>query len=302
MKKITIAIVAVLMSLSMNSQIAWNLDTNNVTIGDQVTLSLSGVESWPTMEDLSQGKVLALKQWMDTAKGVQYTTLTCFDEGEWPIKITDEDSLVLVVNDVADVDTVTAEVKDIADIMKVRYTFWEIFRWILLGLAVLFVAGAVTYIVIRLKKHKPIIELKKEPPVPPEQRALAALEDLRVQQLWQQGKIKEYHTELTDIVRGYLEEGWGIASTDMTSDETLEAYRRSRCFSDILEEKLSRMLRTADMVKFAKSEPMPYEHDRSLSDAVDFVNTLGAQALAEREAAKAKKQKEERDNDARNNV
>ena len=274
MKKICLFLIAVVLCFSGTAQMIYQLDTNNITIGDQVTLRISGVENYRTTEELSQNGVLALKQWVDTVKNIQYTTLTSFDEGEHSIKMGEEDSLVLAVNDVEGVDTVNIEVKDIADIIKVRYTFWEIFRWVLLGLAVAALVVAIIYIVKRVKAHKPIIELHPEPVIPPDERALKALEELRRKEMWQAGKVKEYYTELTDIVRNYLEEAWNINSTDMTSDETLEAYHDSKAYNEDCETKLRQMLRTADMVKFAKGEPLPNEHTQAMNHAVEFVDKL----------------------------
>ena len=274
MKKICLFLIAIVLCLSGSAQVIYQLDTNNITIGDQVTLSIKGVENYRTMEELNQNGVIALKQWVDTTKGMQYTTLTCFDEGDHSIKLGEEDSLVLVVNDVEGVDTVNVQIKDIAPIIKVKYTFWEIFRWILLGLAVAALIVGIIYIVKRMKAHKPIIELHPEPVIPPDERALKALEELRRKEMWQSGKVKEYYTELTDIVRNYLEEAWNINSTDMTSDETLEAYHDSKAFNEGCEAKLRQMLRTADMVKFAKGEPLPNEHTQAMNHAVEFVDAL----------------------------
>ena len=259
---------------TVHAQAVYQLDTNNITIGDQVTLSISGVENYRTLEELNQNGVVALKQWEDTAKHVQYTTLTSFDEGEHSIRLGEEDSLVLAVNDVEGVDTVNVQIKDIAPIIKVKYTFWEIFRWVLLGLAVAALALAIVYVVKRVKAHKPIIEFKPEPVIPADERALNGLESLRRKELWQAGKVKEYYTELTDIVRQYLEEDWGINSTDMTSDETLEAYHASKAYDESCEAKLRNTLRTADMVKFAKGEPLPNQHTQAMNDAVDFVSRV----------------------------
>ena len=272
-KKILFALLLAA-TATVHAQAVYQLDTNNITIGDQVTLSISGAENYRTAEELSQNGVLALKQWVDTAKGIQYTTLTCFDEGEHSIKLGEEDSLVLAVNDVEGVDTVNVQIKDIADVIKVKYTFWEIFRWVLLGLAVAAMVVAAIYIAKRVKAHKPIIELRPEPVVPPDERALKALEELRRKELWQGGKVKEYYTELTDVVRNYLEEAWEINSTDMTSDETLEAYRESKAYNEACEMKLKSMLRTADMVKFAKGEPLPNEHTQAMNHAVEFVDAM----------------------------
>lgn len=267
-----------MMGALVSAQVVYQLDTNNITIGDQVTLSISGVENYRTLEELNQNGVVALKQWEDTVKRIQYTTLTSFDEGNHSIMFGAEDSLVLAVNDVEGVDTVNVQIKDIAPIIKVNYTFWEIFRWILLGLAVAALIVGIIYIVKRVKAHKPIIELHPEPVIPPDEKALKALETLRRKELWQTGKVKEYYTELTDIVRNYLEEAWGINSTDMTSDETLDAYHDSRAYDESCETKLRQMLRTADMVKFAKGEPLPNEHTQAMSHAVEFVDALAGKS------------------------
>lgn len=274
MKRIFLLVAALAVWTYTSAQALYQLDTNNVTIGDQVTLSISGVENYRTLEELNQNGVVALKQWEDTVKHIQYTTLTSFDEGDHSIMLGAKDSLVLVVNDVEGVDTVNVQIKDIAPIIKVRYTFWEIFRWILLGLAIVALIVAIVFVVKRLKAHKPIIELHPEPVIPPDERALKSLEELRRKELWQTGKVKEYYTDLTDIVRNYLEEAWNINSTDMTSDETLEAYHDSRAYDETCESKLRQMLRTADMVKFAKGEPLPNEHTQAMSHAVEFVDAL----------------------------
>jgi hypothetical protein len=274
MKRIFLLVAALAVWTYTSAQALYQLDTNNVTIGDQVTLSISGVENYRTLEELNQNGVVALKQWEDTVKHIQYTTLTSFDEGDHSIMLGAEDSLVLVVNDVEGVDTVNVQIKDIAPIIKVRYTFWEIFRWILLGLAIVALIVAIVFVVKRLKAHKPIIELHPEPVIPPDERALKSLEELRRKELWQAGKVKEYYTDLTDIVRNYLEEAWNINSTDMTSDETLEAYHDSHAYDETCESKLRQMLRTADMVKFAKGEPLPNEHTQAMSHAVEFVDAL----------------------------
>lgn len=274
MKRVSLFLVVLTMGMLASAQAVYQLDSNNITIGDQVTLTISGESNYRTMEELSQNGVLALKQTYDSVNHLQFTTITSFDEGEHSIKFGDEDSIVLAVNDVEGVDTVNIEVKDIADIIKVRYTFWEIFRWILLGLAVVAVVVAIVYVIKRLKAHKPIIELHVEPPIPPDTRALNALEELRRKELWQAGKLKEYYTELTDIVRNYLEEAWDIPSTDMTSDETLEAFSSCKAYSETNDTKLRQILKTADMVKFAKSEPLPNEHTQAMNYATEFVVRL----------------------------
>ena len=57
----------------------------------------------------------------------------------------------------------------------------------------------------------------------------------------------------------------------MTTDQTLDAFHGSEAYTVEAESMLQQMLQTADMVKFAKSQPLPYQHDLSMTQAVDFV-------------------------------
>lgn len=247
-----------------------------IVIGDQLDVVCEG--SFHAMEEYGQNGITPLLQRLDTIMGAdgkplvrQFTTVTCFDPGEHKLGF-GADSLTLLVNDYPGVDTTKADIKDIANIFREPHTFWEVFRWILLGMAVAAAALLVAYALKRRKEHKPLVVLKPAaPPLPPKQRALNELEALRTRELWKQGRVKEYHTDLTDIVRRYLKERYGVDSTEMTSDQTLEAFAASEGCTADRAALLRQMLRTADMVKFAKAEPLPYEHERSLSNAVAFV-------------------------------
>ena len=254
------------------------LDSTSIVIGSQTELTVAHTDRYPTLDDLSQNGLVAVRQWFDTANATQHSLLTSFEPGEHWLHIGD-DSILLTVRDVDNVDTTSEEIRDIADIEQVPLKFWDVAKWVVLALVILLVAAAVWYVIQRLRQRKPIIQLPKAPPLPPHVIALNALEELRRKQLWQQGAIKDYHTELTDIVRQYLEARCGITSTEMTSDQTLEAFDAWRGSHHELddsqpEQLLDQILRTADMVKFAKSEPLPYEHDRSLTQAVTLVHTL----------------------------
>jgi hypothetical protein len=131
---------------------------------------------------------------------------------------------------------------------------------------------------------EPIIPAPKPVVLDPEDKALQDLEHLRVAGLWKKGMVKEYHTQLTDILRSYMENKLGICAIEMTSDQILDSYSEKTNMPDGTMEKLQSILRTADMVKFAKSEPMPNEHERSMNYAISFVqetaNRLKELALA----------------------
>lgn len=249
------------------------LAADTIALGDQTILVVpQGMELAPT-----QG-VEVLDMRPDTAAGGMQALVTSFEPGEHWLHV-GNDSLLLVVTDV-EVDTTTAEIRDIAPIQRVPHTFWEIFRWVLLAWAIAAVAIVVWCLVDRKKRHGSIF-VRPEPvdTRTPEERALQALEGLRNNHVWQSGKVKEYHTELTDIVRRFVEETTDIRATELTSDETVESVSLK------IGKQLSGLLRsiftTADLVKFAKSEPLPHEHEASMGAAVEFIRQMWQQVKPE---------------------
>lgn len=316
-KLLTITALLICSFITMGQHLEVRWDTAGValgnraviTLGDQLnlTLSVSAKELpsvvFPTKEELSRNDIEVLSQKLDTLKSDKGYTLTqtniatSFEEGEHstgllsvqimqggtPFPCFAMDSLVLVVEDFPDIDTTKAEIKDIANIMKEPFTFWEIFRWILLAIVVAALAWLAFFLAKKIKNKEPIIIKPQAPPTPPNEQALSDLEKLRVKELWQAGRVKEYHTELTDIVRRYMGAQLGIDSTEMTSDQTLEAFEESRYKTADSFDHLRRLFRTADMVKFAKAEPQPYEHDQSMKEAKSFVEETFAK-VAEQKA------------------
>lgn len=285
MKKIIIIGLIGLMG-HVHGQAIAKLSADTIALGDQTTLSIQRALTYPSTEQLSQNGIVALSQNYDSTQHTLYTTLTSFEPGTHYVRLSEDDSLMLTVLDV-DVDTTTAEIRDIAPIEKVPYTFWEIFRWILLGLGILALAFGGWWFWKKWKSGKVSEWLSNEPvdSRTPEERALDNLESLRQKQLWQSGRVKEYHTELTDTVRTFIEEATGIRATDMTSDETIEEMENGKWTVD--NSLLRDIFTTADLVKFAKSEPLPHEHDRSMSEATEFVKSLWEQVKPKEEVPNA---------------
>lgn len=285
MKKIIIIGLIGLMG-HVHGQAIAKLSADTIALGDQTTLSIQRALTYPSTEQLSQNGIVALSQNYDSTQHTLYTTLTSFEPGTHYVRLSEDDSLMLTVLDV-DVDTTTAEIRDIAPIEKVPYTFWEIFRWILLGLGILALAFGGWWFWKKWKSGKVSEWLSNEPvdTRTPEERALDNLEALRQKQLWQSGRVKEYHTELTDTVRTFIEEATGIRATDMTSDETIEEMESKKWTVD--NSLLRDIFTTADLVKFAKSEPLPHEHDRSMSEATEFVKSLWEQVKPKEEVPNA---------------
>ena len=255
---------------SQTTRYKFQLDSTTIMLGDQTVLAIEPATLYPTLEELTNNDIVAVRQWTDSTNGNFCTALTSFEEGEHWLHV-GLDSVLITVKDVPNVDTTNTNIRDIANILRQPYTFGEIAKVVGIVLGILALVAAIVFVVIRLKRHKPIISIPQAPPLPADVRALNALEELRQQQLWQQGRVKEYHTLLTDIVRNYLEETYSIPSTEMTSDQTLDAFHGCIVYTEEASSLLQQMLQTADMVKFAKSQPQPYQHDLSMTQAVNFV-------------------------------
>ena len=307
------AFIGVLWSANSQVRFSASLHTSNITIGDHVHLTLSAENTsnaflyFPTADEFSTGNAEIISQRQDTSldkdgkilKISQIYTITSFEEGtdtldslflryQIPGKDIQQiyaDPLFLAVNSVA-VDTNEA-IKDIEDIMKVPVTFREILPWILAVLGIAALVSGIIYLVRRIKNRQPIIPVRKEPDVPAETVALEKLEELRISALWKHGRIKEYHTELTDILRQYLEKQFGIEAAEMTSEQIMDSVTGIRELPGSASDNLRQILQTADMVKFAKSEPLPSEHDLSMSHAVLFVNETAETVRKQRQQAEA---------------
>ncbi|MBZ0242416.1 MAG: hypothetical protein K8F24_04310, partial [Bacteroidales bacterium] len=125
------------------------------------------------------------------------------------------------------------------------------------------------YFLRRQRKATPIPVFEK-PKIPPYKTAIEQLEELRHKKLWQNGHIKAYYSEMTDIVRSYIENQFGVPAVEMTTDEILLGIKPLN-INDDASDKLKYCLQIADLVKFAKAEPSPLEHDICLDNSIVFV-------------------------------
>ena len=177
---------------------------------------------------------------------------------------------------------------EIKDIEEVPIWWWDVAKWVVSGIGfILF--GIICYFVImwylvRRKPKKAIIDPALLRPA--EEVAYEKLSVIKEEKRWQKGQVKEYQTELTDVIREYIGRRYGVQSTEKTSDETLRELRPLLMENGKLNiensrdlyERLKGMLQTADLVKFAKWTTTPEENERSLATAYDFVEKTTPQA------------------------
>lgn len=165
------------------------------------------------------------------------------------------------------------EFADIKDVWKPPFVWSDYYPWIIGILAVLLLMALAYYIVKRIRERKSLIPFAQpeKPKLPPYEQAIKELDEIKQSKLWQQGKEKEYFTSITDTLRRYLVDRFGINAMEKTSAEILDSVKG---IDEIVPafEKLEQVLKLADFVKFAKFRPLPDENDLSLVNAYFFVN------------------------------
>ena len=213
----------------------------------------------------------------------QYLTLTSFEDSLFYIEplpfVSGEDtvwseSLMLNVVQPFEIDSTDMAITDIKGIYRAPIWWWGILRWVLLSIAIAGVGVGGYYLITYLRRRTGNINETMtpiEPLRPADEVALEKLDIIREQKIWQTGQIKEYHTQLTDVVREYIARRFDVSSTEQTSDETLRAMRPLLNNQKELYEQLRKMLTLADLVKFAKWSATPDENELSLRSAYAFV-------------------------------
>ncbi|HKK67259.1 MAG TPA: hypothetical protein VJ946_03575, partial [Bacteroidales bacterium] len=89
--------------------------------------------------------------------------------------------------------------------------------------------------------------------------------------LWQQGHVKAYYSELSYIIRYYIERRFHIPAVESVSGDILDDLSYKGLSKEV-QNALSGLLELSDLAKFAKLEPLPAENDKALQDAFYFVN------------------------------
>ena len=127
------------------------------------------------------------------------------------------------------------------------------------------------YLIKRFFDNKPIIrKVKIEPKLPAHQLAMQQIERIKSEKVWQKGQSKAYYTELTEALRVYIEDRFGFSAMEMTSGEIIERLMQVQDREALAD--LRQLFQTADLVKFAKLDPMMSENDANLIKAIDFID------------------------------
>lgn len=276
-----------------------SLDTSSIRIGERVLLRLNATLPktatiyWPAITDTLTAKVeVASKSKIDTnatsrnefTNYSQTILITSFDTGYHFIppftihysyagdssrhELLSEGVYIKVRT--VEVDT-TKAIRDIRGPIQAPLTFAELVPFFAGFGVIALIISLVWYYLWRKRMNKPLFPVITRTQGPPWQIALQNLDSLEDKKLWQNGKIKEYYSELTDIIRHYLHEQHGIEAMEMITAEILAAYDSAGLQGDA-RSILSNILMQADYVKFAKAIPLRNENELSLTYSRQFID------------------------------
>lgn len=285
------------------------LDTNRIRIGEQPVLTVridyqerdKEVQMPPIEERLGEKIELIEKGTVDTIaphekeapelrRMEQKIRITSFDSGFHAIPplpfLVDGDTvrtepLILEVKSVELGDNPQA--KPIKGNYRFPYTWkaWVKDHWPwLAGGAALIALALILFLYFRKWRKGKASKPQGPPPRPPHERALEGLKELEEKEAFREWDPKSYYSELTGILRQYLEERYRIPALEETSASIL----KELAFTDIDEDgkgRIQKILRTADMAKFAKHRPGVPEREEALKESIAFVHNSVPLAMEE---------------------
>lgn len=291
-------LVSTMFTFAQNTpKVSVKADTTNIRIGEQFQFKIEVSDTsnviLPRLDNL-KGLEIVEEDKIDTVKSnlIKRYILTGFDSGAYYIPqqqvfIRNQafltDSILINVATVA-VDTTKQKMFPIKSIQEERYVFDDFkpyLIWIILGLLLL---GVALYFI--LKKKKVAEEEEAISLLPPYEEAMEKLKRLDSKLLWQNNKIKQYYSELTEIIRGYIEKELKIPALEITSDELLDFLKDFK-ETETIEipketfDKLKALLQEADLVKFAKSKPLSHEIEEDRKDTEEILNSMKPKPVIE---------------------
>ena len=277
MKKL---LILLLLPTAIFAQFSVKVDSTNILIGDQINFSIEANilegDSLPHFTDNIGTLEIVFKSVLDSTKTdegwqlKQDYVLTAWDSGVYYIpsiqlKSFVSDSIAIIVNTIEMVED--AELKDIKAPIHTPITLEELSPYLL----ALLILALLIYIIrwyVKNREKTPVDIKTVEREIPPYEIALIELEKLNTKKLWQEDNVKEYYSELSEIIRTYIENGIGTPAMEIPTQEILFQLHQKGIDTTKLKELLTR----SDLAKFAKAKPLQIENEESLKIGYDFIH------------------------------
>ena len=278
-------------------------ERDSILIADQVRygFDLSQVEEgtvfgFPQLKDTLMTNIRIVENWgMDTLKVKKQKkgqpglmdlrggiTITSFDEGIYILpplavqRVTKDGIVDTLVFDpqrmevkTMPVDTATFKPHDIKGQMTYPVTFREVAPWVAGGLAFAGLVALAVWLIVRYRRRHDPEYIHKDPP---HIVALRKLDKFRGNAMWVPEKQKAFYSGITDALREYISERYGIGAMEMTTAEIFEDMKSTDAPKELLAE-LKDLFERADFVKFAKFVASDEDNASALPMAVRFVTS-----------------------------
>lgn len=271
------SLIFFLFSFFSFAQVTSSIDSTSIKIGEQITYKIEVETDTTNAVIFPEGQTFMPLEMIesyqpDTTKYdakyklIKKYGLTQFDSGKYVIpkqkiiiagKTFATDSMLVEVNDIV-VDTTKQKLYDIKPMMDVKKPSSNWWLWLLLIVAIAAIIGFLVYWFVWRKK--PLTEEEKIAQLPPYDRAKLALKQLDETKYLERAEIKEYYSELTFIIRKYLDEKVYEKALESTTDQLIDRLNLLQEGNQIELSKddiknIEAILKRADLVKFAKSAP-----------------------------------------------
>ncbi len=252
-------------SHSKEKRVKWSMPED--TLGAFEILEKGKVDSKQSQKSIIKQQTLKITSFKPGIQVIPAIEIPYKKKGDTSIHRFQTDTIQVKVKTMA-VDT-SKSIKPVKAIYDIPLTFSEIWPYLTIGLVIILLVFLGIWFYKRWKR-KPAPSPKPKPRKPPHEIAVEKLENLKSQQLWQQGYIKEYHDQLTDIVREYLEYVFQIHALELTTGEIMNQLQE-KPLSQYQRDQLQKIFETADLAKFAKANPSPEENNSAMDIAFDFI-------------------------------
>ncbi len=298
MRKLLVILIFFATALSVQAQIKVTaaIDTNKILIGDQILLhfyiskpksiTIQATDFNLLLDTVEQIEVLdtyspKIIQEGNIQKIKQSIRITSFEEGNHiipPVLFVSNNNIQAYSNKIylevksIEVDTM-AQLLPIKDIIEEPMKVSDWLPYVLIPLGIIILLGFLIFFLMKRKSNKETVVVEKKKIILPAHIiALEKIKQLEQQELWQNEKIKPYYSELSYISREYLENRYHINALESVIQEITHDLEH-KDINEEQKETLIQMLKTADMVKFAKVKPNEETHQKSLQILTDFIHS-----------------------------